>query len=467
LRWYGLHPDQVLAPEAATPLRSEHPNHVWQIDASLCVLYKMPVKTGGRLEEIDEAEYYKNKLHNWHKVEHLLVQRYIITDHASGVEWPEYRLGGESVANLVDVFITVTQERAGFPFYGRPRLVMLDPGSANTAGPLKNLCKHLGAELIVNQRRNPRAKGQVEGAHNRNELGFESGLNKLARAIDNVVTLNEIAHKWAHWMNGTKEHSRHGQSRYAAWQRITGQELVLCPAPELMRILAHEQPEERTVNDYLRISFGGKEYSVRDLPGVQNRAKVAVARNAWSADEVMVVYRDSEGHERIFAAPVVAVDEYGFGDDAATIGQEFRDRADTPAVKARKELELLATGAANQKDAEERRKNGVVPFNGTINPYKEAEEYQHPAWLPKQGTAAETAEVVVERPKLGLVAALSRIATLAGEAWEPGHSKFIRQRYPDGVPEEQVPVLAEQIRRGGEEQAEPIRVAGGGLRIVR
>ena len=39
LRTFRLHPDQLLAPAPAVELRSLHPNHVWQIDASLCVLY--------------------------------------------------------------------------------------------------------------------------------------------------------------------------------------------------------------------------------------------------------------------------------------------------------------------------------------------------------------------------------------------------------------------------------------------
>ena len=39
LRNYRLHPEQLLAPAPAMSLRSLHPNHVWQIDASRCVLF--------------------------------------------------------------------------------------------------------------------------------------------------------------------------------------------------------------------------------------------------------------------------------------------------------------------------------------------------------------------------------------------------------------------------------------------
>ena len=42
LRTYSLHPGQLLRPAPATELQSLHPNHVWQIDASLCVLFSEP-----------------------------------------------------------------------------------------------------------------------------------------------------------------------------------------------------------------------------------------------------------------------------------------------------------------------------------------------------------------------------------------------------------------------------------------
>lgn len=468
LKAHGMHPDQLTAPPPATPLASAHPNHVWQIDASLCVLYKMPTNAGGRLEEIDEGEYYKNKMHNWHKVEHLLVQRYVVTDHYSGVEWPEFRLGGESIANLLDVFMTVTQPRGDHPFYGRPRFLMLDPGSANIAEPLKNLAKHLGMQVIVNKRKNPRAKGQVEGANNRIEVNFEAGLNKLRRAIDNIIDLNALGHQWGHWYNGTRRHTRHGMTRYGKWQEIRAQDLVLCPDIATMQALAHESPIERTVDDYLHVKFGGHVYSVRDLPGVQNREKVLIARNAWTDEEVMVVYRDAEGHEQLFAAPQVDTNEGGcFASDAAMIGEEYRQPADSRSAKINKELEKIATGADTLEEAERRRKKGVVPFGGEINPYKEAEEWQAPAWMPKQGERVETPDVRIERPPLPIVAALSEIKGRVGEAWDHSISKWVRSRYPEGVPEDQLEPLIASILTPDQGAAPQPETPRAGLRAVK
>ncbi|MGL9774244.1 MAG: hypothetical protein ACR5LG_10800 [Sodalis sp. (in: enterobacteria)] len=36
---YRLHPNQLRAPAPCIQLKTDHPNHVWQLDASLCVLY--------------------------------------------------------------------------------------------------------------------------------------------------------------------------------------------------------------------------------------------------------------------------------------------------------------------------------------------------------------------------------------------------------------------------------------------
>lgn len=41
LKQYKLHPDQLRAPAPAQQLASLHPNHVWQLDASICVLTRL------------------------------------------------------------------------------------------------------------------------------------------------------------------------------------------------------------------------------------------------------------------------------------------------------------------------------------------------------------------------------------------------------------------------------------------
>lgn len=454
LRGYGLHPDQLSAPPPAIPLASRHPNHVWQIDSSLCVLYKMPSRAGGRVEVLDGAEMYKNKLEHYRRVEHLLVQRYAITDHSSGVIFVHYLLGGESVKNLIDAFVAASQPRDGYPFHGIPSMVMLDPGSANTAAAFKNLCAHLGVRVQVNKPKNPRAKGQVEQAHNLIECEFESGLNKLPAPITCVDELNAHATRWMHWMNGSKLHSRHGETRYAAWQRITAEQLVFAPAAETMRTCAHAEPTRRVVSDLLQVSFEGKLFDVSSLPGVQNRAEVYVCKSAWRDDVLQVRMRDDEGREVMYQAPEVVKGDFGFVVGAPVIGEQYKRHADTPAQIARKELEQLATGASSVSEAEAARKARVAPFGGEINPYRQAEEYQPPAWLPKRGEQ-HALSARTEFPPLSLV----EFAKGMGRDWSASFAAVVMQRYPDG----KIPALdAESLKQrllGGDATA--LVVAGG------
>lgn len=454
LRTYGLHPDQLNKPAPAVQLRSEHPNHVWQIDASLCILYKMPVKTGNRMETIDSSEVYKNKLEKYKAIEHLLVQRYSITDHCAAPVFVIYLLGGESSVNLINAFVSATQQRAGYPFHGIPRMVMLDPGSANTAAPFMNLCNSLGVRVQVNKPKNPRAKGQVEQSHDLIECGFESGLNKLPKPITNVAELNELATQWMHWMNGTKIHTRHGETRYAAWQRITAEQLVFAPEADMMFACANEEPESRTVNDFLQVSLKGRLYSVAEMPGVQNGEKVKVCRNAWREDVAQVVMHDAEGREVMYQAPEVPKGEFGFAEGARMIGEEYRALKETPAQIAVKELDKLAMQATTQGEVDVARKKKTTPFGGAINPFKQAEEYQAPAWMPKRGEQ-HALSTRMEFPPLSIV----ELARQMGGDWQAAFYAVVSQRYPEGsIPAAEVDALKSRLLRG---EHAPLAVVGG------
>ncbi|HBN5449237.1 TPA: integrase, partial [Klebsiella oxytoca] len=106
------------APAPAVQLASRHPNHVWQLDASICVLYylKNPAKgvkgdTGLRI--MDEKEFNKNKPANVAKVVNDRVWSFEGTDHTTGWIYLEYRFGGETTENFTSVLINMMQERGG------------------------------------------------------------------------------------------------------------------------------------------------------------------------------------------------------------------------------------------------------------------------------------------------------------------------------------------------------------------
>lgn len=447
---YGLHPDQLLQPEPVTPLKSDYPMQVVEIDASLCVLFKLPSGRETRIEEINPAEYYKNKGGNWAKVEHQLVQRYLLTDHASGALFVHYALGGESARGLVEALIAMMVERKGYPMHGAPEVLMLDQASANRSALFRNLCKALGIRLHYTKPGNPRSKGQVEGGHNIWECGFESGLT-LAPDINCCDRLNEAGQRWMHFFNGDEKHTRHGMTRYAAWQLVTNAQLRrVALTPDELRLLAREEPETRTVNPYLMVEYKGQEYDVSGVPDVMVDQKILVCRAALHDGCAQVLRTDAEGREVFHVIePALREGPFKFFAAAANIAQgEYKRHADTPAQKAVKELELLAMQADTLKQAAEKRKAKVLPFGGAINPYKAAEEYQPPAWMPKAGTEIDTPRPAVAPTRLGLVDFIAALAAHMGKGWSPDFTPRVRAWHPDGGAESEIPALAERLARG-------------------
>ena len=256
LRTYGLHPDQLLAPAPVTELASLHPNHVWQIDASLCVLYYLKPSADTRANglRVMNAEFYKNKPKNVARIASDRVWSYEITDHASDWIYVEYVMGAESGENLCSVLINAMQERGGADLlHGVPRMLMLHPGSANTAAMTRNLCRALGIELLVHKVGNARATGQVENARNIIERKLEPGLK--FQPVNSLDELNALAKRWRMHFNATAIHSRHGKARSQAWMAIQASQLIKAPAVEVCRELAVAQPESRKVSPKLRVSF--------------------------------------------------------------------------------------------------------------------------------------------------------------------------------------------------------------------
>lgn len=465
LRTYNLHPDQLLQPEPAIRLASKHPNHVWQIDASRCVLYYLKATPGSKdagLQTMDWKVHYKNKPANIKRVLNDSVWRYVITDHTSGTIYVMYVTGGETGGNLADVLISAMVRREFDPFHGVPYMVMLDPGSANTGAVFNNLCHALQIRVQVNKPHSPRAKGQVEKAQDIVERSFESGLKLLA--VDSLDELNALAGQWMRYFNSTTIHSRTGKTRYDAWMRITPEQLRIAPPVEVLRELAVSAPEERTVSTFLTVQYRGSEWDVSTVPSVMVGQKLMICRNPWREDGAQAIGVGEDGHEVYYVLDRKEKDDNGFHTDAAVIGEKYKRHADTPAQKARKEIEMLATGTTTVTEAEAARKAKTQAFGGRIDPYKRVKETALPAYLPRKGEALDVANPVrVDVPMLTSIAAMIRIADVIGRNLTDEEHAFLATRYTDGVPEDQLQALIDQFTNTA--QATP-RVAAGGLRAV-
>ncbi|EPS1154518.1 integrase catalytic domain-containing protein [Escherichia coli] len=436
LRNYGLHPEQLDAPAPHTEVASLHPNHVWEIDASLCTLYYLSNGHKG-LQVMDNAKFYKNKPANLARIASDRVWSYEITDHASGWIYVEYVMGAESGENLCSVLINAMQERGGADvLHGVPKILYLDPGSANTAGMTKNLCRSLGIELTAHKPHNARATGQVEKARDIIERKLEPGLK--FQPVHSLEELNALAVKWRSHFNATAVHSRHGKTRTDIWLKITADQLKKAPSVEVCRELAVAAPELRKVTPKLRISFRGAEFDVSTVPGVLVGEKLMITRNPWRTDVAQVVLTGEDGHETFFLVEEVRKNEFGFAENAAVFGGNHKALPETPAQKAAKEIEELVTGTDNATDAAAARKAKALPFGGRLDPYKHIDDTPLPAYMPKRGQASDVRGPRIEQRPLTHVEAAKILRgkfSAAGHAWTPEHYRRLTAQYPDGVPE--------------------------------
>lgn len=457
LRAYSLHPDTLLAPAPAITLASKHPNHVWQIDASICVLYylrKEASEQDAGLQVMAANDFYKNKPANLKKIENERVWRYAVTDHTSGAIYVEYVLGAESGQNLSNIFINAMQKRGTRdPFSGVPFMVMLDPGSANTGAVFRNLCRSLSVQVQINKPGNPRAKGQVEQAHNIIERQFEAGL-KLRRA-NSLDELNAMAWQWMRAFNATSIHTRTGQSRFGVWCTIAADQYRIAPPVETCRELARSDPEKRDVSVKLTVSFRGKTFDVSSVPDVMVGEKLLIARNPWRADAAQVVLTDADGREVFQVIEAVQKDDYGFPLGSPKIGESYARHADTRAQTSAKDIEKMTMDAGSAEEVAAKRKDQALPFGGRIDPYKHIDNTPQPAYLPRAGTAMNIpnpAQVVI-KPLTQMQAAVHMRAVL-GRAVTVEENQRIAQLYPEGVPEEALPDLAAKLRAGVMEETQ-------------
>jgi hypothetical protein len=275
LREQGLHPEQLTRPTPSIEQRSLHPNHVWQVDASVCVAYYLSNAQG--LQVMDEKKFYKNKPGNVSRIQSDRLIRYTAADHCTHQLLTRYYLGSESAVNLTDFLIWAFAPKDGHIMHGVPFIVQMDMGSANTSAPTLNLLARLQTRVIVHERHNSRANGSVEKAHHLVEIHFESDL-RFARVTD-LDDLNGKAMRWANWYGATKTHTRYQTTRHDAWMKITAEQLRIAPPVSLMRELVTTHPKQAKVSNDLEISFsvrghGSRRFDVRHLPGVMAGDKV-------------------------------------------------------------------------------------------------------------------------------------------------------------------------------------------------
>jgi len=472
LREQGMHPEQLTRPSPSVEQRSLHPNHVLQVDASVCVAFYLSNAQG--LHVMDEKKFYKNKPDNVTRIMADRLIRYTAADHYSHDLLPRYYLGSECARHLTDFLIWCFAPKDHHIMHGVPFIVQMDMGSANTSATAINLLERLKVRHIVHERHNSRANGSVEKAHHLVEVQFESMLR-----LQHVVDLEDLNHKallWANWYGATKTHSRYQDTRHNCWMRIQPDQLRLAPPVELMRELATTHPKNRTVSNDLEITFkvnghGNLRFDVRFVPGVRAGMKLPVVVNAFRVPAVEVGYADQDTGEILWMTiEPLAVGEDGWREDAPIIGEQMRAAHRGLLEHNRDEVMVTAFGGGDVDQAAKRQENNGLLFEGRVNPFERIAEAELPAFLPRRGTDLEAPAREVETKRLSHVEAAMRLKASLRDHYTPEVFKWLQTRFEDGVPEDQIEGIAAQFMpaQTAPEQVVTDQVSNGApvLRIV-
>lgn len=447
LRVHTLHPEQLRQATPHTNLQSLHPNHVWQVDGSVCVIYYLP-DGGAELVELDDAVHYKNKPQNLKAVEQFRVIRYVVSDHASGVIRYRYYPHAESGEHTVRFLAWAMAPKSGNdPFHGAPMIVMVDPG-ATSGGLVRRFCTRMGIELIVNRRRNPRAKGSVEKGNHLVETSFEQALRFMKKRPTDFNGLNALAETYQLWWNATKEHSRTKRTRFAVWLTITAEQLRITPSAEVLLSLATEEPIKRQVRGDLTISFKNRTWKVDHVPGVYVKSDVYVHWHPFMIDTAMAVIWGEDGQEQHIALYEDKQNALGFRNSAAVIGEEHKAKPDTIADTNRKRVHQLAAGTDTLAATEKKRDNKhYVPFDGRVDPLL-ASKQALATFMPKRGTALNVNAPTVELLKLSPVQSAKWLLGRLGDDYRPELLAEVAARFPAGATEEDLENVLADLAAG-------------------
>ena len=435
MRHYCCHPDMLAQGSPHVHMRSLHPNHVWQVDPSLCVLFYLPK---GGLAVMEEAKFYKNKPGNVKNAERERIWRYVITDHYSGTIYVCYvQSAGETAQGLVDVFLdSISKRGLTDPMNGVPELLIMDKGIANTSHLFTNLLDRLSVTWDTHKPGNPRAKGQVECANNIVETQFESRLGFLN--IQSVEQLQAEANRWRQHYNATAIHSRTGKSRNDVWLTITESQLRLAPALELCRELVTTKPKDAKIGPDMTIThvtkgYGRNVYDLRQLPGLVPQMKVQVVVNPYRAPAVDVIVHDpSLAEDPIWTVEPVKINDAGFWEAAPVYGQEYQAQPETLADKHLKTIEEVAGADPKHPNAPE-----GVDVMADIKPA--------PEYLPKRGRDLGLDASKREVAPYTVVEAAMMLKDRLDDQWDGEAFAWLQQRYPDGVPVDEMDSIEQRL----------------------
>lgn len=449
-------------PSPATSMRSLYPNHVHQVDPSLCLIYYAPDGKQRQKNLVDD-EVYKNKQFLNGK-EHLKCWRYVLTDHySSSICVRYYQASGELMTNLYDFLLYAwgAKKTPMYQFHGVPELLVWDCGSANTSRAITRALESLKVKTLAHKPGNPRAKGQVEKANHLVEVWLESRLK--IQPVNSIDELNDLAERFCAAVNSdTLEGKdlrlvRNGiklGSRLNQWQHITTEQLRTLPDIEVCQKLLTLEPESRKIDRSLRFSYdfpklGRKTYQLRGELGIYVGKEVLVQPLLMGCEGSLIVQWEHLNEKiRIEVVPM-ELDRSGFSLESSIWGETYTSHQDTLAGKNVKQLKQLVY--QDEKVTKDSRPFGShnngegLVAHGFIN---------SDGWSglditpqPRQGKPIDVSSpdvVEIHELFISCVDAVNRIVTQTGISPQGLYARF-KEEYPEGVPTKRVYAFIQEI----------------------
>lgn len=422
LRLHGLDVATLATPSPHTSMRSRHPNHMWQVDSSVCVLFYL----GDKVKVLDEKKFNAKKPDELAKIKAERVLRYVATDHASGSIFAHYfRSSGETAEVLFEFLMLAFAQSPAKVMHGVPFLIGLDKAGANIGHMMASVFAQLGVTVIPHEAGNARANGQVEKAQDIVETRFEARL--AYKTITSLAELNADLAVWLSVVNNTHIHTRHGHTRSAVWQQIQPDELRICPSRERCQQLMLSKPIERKVQGDLHIEFQRAFYPVSHVPGVRVGELVEVSINPYTENQVFIKV-EREGKAFWYSAEPRATDKLGFFVDAPVWNESYKAPAQTPADIDRARNNQLAWGTDDRQKKQAAMAKGAA-FGGALDPMKDLarKAAESPQFITRRGTEMPAPDAVVERPRTLTFYEFARaLRAELGRDLEPGENAHLR-----------------------------------------
>lgn len=452
LRQSGLSLKAMQAGAPAIARVSQHPNHVWVIDTSVCAQWYMRDEAGQRVELVTDAErrFYGNKPEQV-KRQRAFLHRYLCVDHYSGALYCRYYYAaGESAVDMVDFLFHAMSAKPvhGFPMRGVPARILFDQGSANKSALVRELLAGLGVVVELHGVGNSKASGTVETAHNIWQRAFEGRLSQTP-AVD-LAELNQLAARFAARFNAERKLTRASATRTALWSTIDHKQLVEAPDRAIFNALAASTPAEGTLDNRLWLKVRGESWFVGGpnlFPGQKVRYRLtplqAPGIRVWDCDR------------RELTATAITLDpRSGFPVEGAPLHRWDDETAKGASVRAAPAVDIAAAikeGTAQVADPYR------SPFANLDDESLEALAYR--PVVGKAWTAPPEAAEAVAPVLLSSLEARERIADRMGEGFSD-HADWWRERVADGVTELDLELLwAEFVAESTPTRSSALRLA--------